>query len=130
MDEPDSQPTERTKRELAKLGDHDNPSMSLADGIRDRAEETKTNTATSDNKEELTPETTNEDTPNEESSKEENPDEQLRGEETVAAFASVDRFGGDMGQCADTAFSATDIDPTAFKDTFKKPRTHDEAWNH
>ena len=77
--------------------------MSLADGTRDRAEETKTNTATSDNKEELTLKTTNEDTPNEESSNKENSDEQLRGEETTAAFASVDGFGGDTGQCADTA---------------------------
>ena len=48
----------------------------------------------------------------------------------MAAFALVDRFGGDMGQCTDTAFSATDIDPTTFKDIFEKPRTHDEAWNH
>ena len=97
--------------------------MSLADGIRDRAEETQTSEAVSDNKEEeLTPETINEDTQNEESSKEDNPVEQLGGEETMAAFALVDGFGGDMGQHADTAFSATDTDHTAFKDIFEKTK--------
>ena len=131
-DASNSQPTERTKRELAKLGDHNNPLMSLADWIREKAEETKTIAAALDNneEEELTPQTINEDTQNEESSKEDDPDEQSGGEETMAAFALVDGFGGETGQCADTAFSATDIDPTTFKDIFKKPRTHDEAWNH
>ena len=95
--------------------------MSLADRIRERAEETKTSAASSDDTDEE--EESNPQTVNEEPSDENDPVEQSGGEETMAAFALVDGFGGCMGQCADTAFSATNIDPTTFKDIFEKPRT-------
>ena len=105
------QPTQEASRELTRIGsDISNPeAKSLADTIRE---------STSAEEPEI-------------------PEPETGGEpaepsvDTAApAFAVVDRFGGDIGSYADYGMSATDVDPSKYKDMFENPKTYDEAWNH
>ena len=97
----DTVPTKSALRELAKLEGHLNPEAST---IADRIRETAT---------EAGGETSN-DLP--------------KG--AAPAFTLVDRFSGDIGTYAECGFSASEIDPSRHKDTFKIPPTYEGAWNH
>ena len=48
----------------------------------------------------------------------------------ASPFVMVDRFGGDIGSYAECGFSAQQVDPSKFKDTYENPKTFKEAWDH